>query len=79
VSTGSGGGSEGDERVRVVHLLPRIDEERDVLDSDVVVVMLAPIRWSQPEVLLAEAEVDDLFGPAVARVPLVLTETERSK
>jgi hypothetical protein len=32
--------------VRVVHLFPRIDEERDVLDSDVVVMMLAPVSWS---------------------------------
>ena len=34
--------------VGVVHLLPRIDEERDVLDPDLVVVMLAPVRWTQP-------------------------------
>jgi len=34
--------------VGILYLLPRVDEERDVLDSDVVVVVLAPVRWTQP-------------------------------
>ena len=55
--------------IGVVHLLARIDEESDVLDSDVV-VMRSPVGWPQPKVLLAEAEVDDFFGPAVARARL---------
>jgi hypothetical protein len=66
-------------RVGVVHLRSRIHEERDVLDSDIVVVVLTPVRWPQPKELLAKSEVDDLFGPAVARVPIVLTEAERSE
>ena len=41
--------------------------------------MLTTIGWPQSKELLADAEVDDLLGPAIARVPIVLTEAERSE
>jgi hypothetical protein len=65
--------------VGVINLLARIDKESDVLDSDVVVAVLASIGRSQPEMVVPEAEVDDLFAPAVTRIAAVFLESKRSK
>jgi hypothetical protein len=58
--------------VGVVHLFARVDKEGDVLDSDVVVAVFAPIRWTQAKLLAAEIEVNDLLGAAVTRIATVL-------
>jgi hypothetical protein len=60
-----------------VDLVARVDLERDVLDTDVVVAVLAAIGRSQPEVLLAELEVDDFFGAAVSLLADVFFQPER--
>jgi hypothetical protein len=51
-------------------------QEGDVLDSDVVVAMLAPIGGTQAELLAAEVEVDDLLGTSVTRIATVLGEAQ---
>jgi hypothetical protein len=60
-----------------VDLVARVDLERDVLDADVVVAVVAAIGRSQPEVLLAELEVDDFFGAAVSLLADVFFQPER--
>jgi hypothetical protein len=58
-------------------LLPGVDPEGDVLDPDVVVAVLAPVGRPQADQLVAELQVDDLLGAAVARIALGLHEPER--
>jgi hypothetical protein len=53
--------------------------EREVLDPDVVVVVLAAVCLPEPEVLTANAKVDNLLGSPVARHSDVLHEAERPK
>ena len=50
-----------------------------MLDAHAVIAVLATVRWAEPDVLLAEKEVDDLLRAAVALNTDVLLETERSK
>jgi len=51
-----------------VHLLPSLDVEGEVLEADVVVVVLTAVRPAEPQVPVAEAELDDLLSAAVARI-----------
>jgi hypothetical protein len=54
-------------RIRVIDLVSRIDDERQMLYANVVVAMLSPVGRPESEMLGADAEVDDLLGASVGR------------
>jgi hypothetical protein len=45
-----------------VDFLATVDVEREVLDPDVVVLVLTTVCGTEPEVLVAVAEVDDFLA-----------------
>ena len=53
-----------------------LDVEGEVLDADVVVLVLTAVRLPEPQVLVAEAEVDDLLSAAVGRIAHFLVQAE---
>ncbi len=66
--------------MRLVDLLARVDDEREVLDADLVVAMRAAVGGSEAEGLAAaDAEVDDLLGAAIRREPEQLLDAERTE
>jgi len=65
--------------VGLVHLLPRADEDREVLQADAVVAVLATVRRPQPELRYADTQVDNLLATAVARIARSLREPERAE
>jgi hypothetical protein len=52
-------------RVRVIDLLPRIDDEREMLQTDVVVAMLASIGRPESQNVRADSEVEDLLRATI--------------
>src|SRR3954451_11369653 len=67
------------EAVGRIHVLALLDVEGQVLHTDAVVAVLAGVGRAEPEVLVAEPEVDDLLGPAVGREPPRLPHPERAE
>jgi hypothetical protein len=66
--------------MRLVDLLARVDDEREVLDADVVVAMRAAVGGPEAEGLAAaDAEVDDLLGAAIRREAEQLLDAERTE
>jgi hypothetical protein len=63
--------------VRLVHLVWPVHFEREVLESHLVVPVLAAVRGPEPHPLVAEAEIDDLLGAAIAQIPHLFLEPER--
>jgi hypothetical protein len=67
-------------RIRLVDLLARVDDEREVLDADLVVAMRAAVGGPEAEGLAAaDAEVDDLLAAAIRREAEQLLDAERTE
>ena len=67
--------------VHRVDLLAAVDADRDVLDADVVVAVLAAVRAAEADPLLpaADAEVDNLLGAALGWEPVQLLHAQRAE
>ena len=57
-----------------VRLLPSVDVEGEVLDADVVVLVSTAVRLPEPQVPVADAEVDDLLIAPVGRIAHFLVQ-----
>ena len=64
-----------------VHVIPALDLEGEVLDSDVVVGVGAAVGRAQPNpsAVVCVNQLDDLLGAAVGRIADLLGQPERSQ